>query len=611
MMAFIARITAARQLHTFDPFDETQPTRFDFSSFAATPAGSAIANGLAATANASETALLALARAGGSIAAIVSGGHANPRAGCNPSDRLAPDAPLALDLAAADDNGASNSDNVTSLTGALTISGLAEARSTVELFAGGVSLGTTLVAANGTFSLDVSLPQGENTITAVATDCAGNVGAASEGLTINVVAAGTLVNSSIDADGGVVTLYFNAAIEGTPDASAFAVMQGAAVAVSEVTVVGNRIYLQLATPLAEAGAVTVAFDGSGVFTTEGAPTSAFAATEITNRLDLDESGLITFTNSETETLAGGAEIATFDPLSGRIFVTGSDGVQVLKLNPDLSMSLIGTIAVGTNQITSVAVANGIVAVAVVADTKTDNGSVYFLDAAADIGPGMILGSVEVGALPDMVTFTPDGTKVLVANEAEPSDVGTVPYVNPEGSVSVIDISGGIGAATVQTAGFAAFNDQVDALKDMGVRLLAGEPGFEDWTVAQDVEPEYIAVSPDGTTAMITLQEANAVAILDIATATILSIAPLGLKSFDGLLADFSDRDSGIQLDTDNPVFGMFMPDSIGSFAGADGQTYYVIANEGDDREDFIDPSDAERLKDLTLDPVAFPDAGTL
>ena len=133
--------------------------------------------------------------------------------------------------------------------------------------------------------------------------------------------------------------------------------------------------------------------------------------------------------------------------------------------------------------------------------------------------GAILKSVTVGALPDMLTFTSDGTKVLVANEGEPSAP-----VDPEGSVSVIDVSAGVAAATVTTASLTAFNDKRQELVNRGVRIFPSAA-----SVAQDLEPEYIAIAPDGITARVTLQEANAVAVLDIASATITQILPLGLK----------------------------------------------------------------------------------
>jgi hypothetical protein len=154
-----------------------------------------------------------------------------------------------------------------------------------------------------------------------------------------------------------------------------------------------------------------------------------------------------------------------------------------------------------------------------------------------------------------------------------------------------------------------------------VRLFAGEAGFESVTVAQDLEPEYIAISPDGTTAFVTLQENNAIAVLDIASGQFTRIVPLGLKSFMGLPFDGSDRDgppsgsntysTAVNLQTDQPVFGQYMPDAIASFLGADGRTYYAIANEGDDRDDFIAPNETTSVSALNLDATLFPNAAAL
>jgi len=308
----------------------------------------------------------------------------------------------------------------------------------------------------------------------------------------------------------------------------------------------------------------------------------------------------------------GAEISAFDPATQRLFViSGGTELQILDLSEPTHPTLIETLDVaeyggGAN---SVAIKNGIIAIAVAADSYTDPGQVVFFSTN-----GTLLNAVEVGALPDMLTFTPDGTKVLVANEGEPSEDYTI---DPEGSVSIIDLSEGVENATVVTADFQAFNDRQADLQAQGVRIFGLNA-----TVAQDVEPEYIAISPDGTTARVTLQEANALAVVDIATATITEIQPLGYKDYSqdaGL--DASDEDGGINIQN-QPVFGMYQPDAIASFT-AGGVTYYVTANEGDARvrptDDDVVPDLEEgdifneevRLEELVLDPIAFPNAAEL
>jgi YVTN family beta-propeller protein len=289
---------------------------------------------------------------------------------------------------------------------------------------------------------------------------------------------------------------------------------------------------------------------------------------------------------------GAAEIVAYDPVTQRLFVVNGDtaSIDVIDVsdpsNPTFNFAISPA---GIGGINSVAVKNGIVAIAAEAPTVTDDGQVFFYSTA-----GVLLNAVTAGALPDMVTFTPDGTKVLVANEGEP-DGG----IDPEGSVSIIDISGGVVGATVQTADFTSFNGTEQALRDAGVRIFPGK------SVSEDLEPEYIAVSPDGTKAFVTLQEANSVAIVDIATASVEEIVPLGVKdhSLPGNGLDPSDRDDAIAIDT-YPIFGMYMPDAIASFE-IGGNTYYATANEGDDR------GEDERIGDLTLDPVAFPNAAAL
>jgi hypothetical protein len=208
----------------------------------------------------------------------------------------------------------------------------------------------------------------------------------------------------------------------------------------------------------------------------------------------------------------GAEIGAYDATTNRLFVTGPQ-LQILDITNPISPTLVVTVPIAA---TSVAVKHGVIAAAVPADPAQDSGQVFFLDA-----DGATLKTVTVGALPDMLTFTPDGKKVLVANEGEPDGA-----VDPEGSVSIIDISGGIANATVATASFTAYNDRRVELLNRGVRIFPGAA-----TVAQDFEPEYIAVSPDGKTAHVTLQEANALAVVDIATATVTRILPLGLKDW--------------------------------------------------------------------------------
>jgi YVTN family beta-propeller protein len=314
---------------------------------------------------------------------------------------------------------------------------------------------------------------------------------------------------------------------------------------------------------------------------------------------------------------GAAEITAFDAASKRLFVVnGANGtVDVLDLAAPSAPKLVGTISVtglgvGVN---SVAIHDGLVALAIEASPKTNPGTVAFYN-AADL---KLVNSVRVGALPDMLTFTPDGRTVLVANEGEPNSYGQADSVDPEGSVSVITVNRG-GTPSVATADFRAFNGQEAALRSQGIRIYG--PGA---SAAQDLEPEYIATSEDGRTAYVTLQENNAVAIVDVASAKVTAIKPLGTKNHNlaGMGMDASDEDGGTNTNSGTPavriapqlVKGMYLPDAIARFT-VDGVSYLITANEGDARADWPGFNEETRVRahcGAGLDPAVFGDAASL
>lgn len=272
-----------------------------------------------------------------------------------------------------------------------------------------------------------------------------------------------------------------------------------------------------------------------------------------------------------------AEITAYDGLTQRAFVVNAKAglVDVLDMADPANPSLFGTLSaddISANlTVNSVAVKNGLVALAVEAQLKTDPGyvAVYRADTLA------LLDYATVGAQPDMLTFTPDGRYILLANEGEPSADYSV---DPEGSVSVVDVLDPENVV-VASAGFSAYNADLDALRQAGVRLYG--PGA---SVAQDVEPEYIAVSADSGTAWVVLQENNALAKLDIATATVSAILPLGYKDHGiaGNGLDANDEDGTSVIATHAGLRGLYLPDSIAAYQ-ANGATFLVTANEGDAR----------------------------
>lgn len=311
---------------------------------------------------------------------------------------------------------------------------------------------------------------------------------------------------------------------------------------------------------------------------------------------------------------GAAEIVAHDPRTQRLFiVNGSEvgvstgRIDVVSIIDPSQPTLLFSIDMTPygRAANSVAVSSGgVIAAAVEAAVKTDPGSVVFFDA-----DGSFLSSVTVGALPDMLTFTPNGRRVLVANEGEPSDDYTM---DPEGTVSIIDLPRGgprmLTQANVRTAAFTGFN--APAALDASIRIFGPNA-----SVAQNLEPEYITIDEQGHTAWVTLQENNALGILDIRRGEFTELKGLGFKNHNlpENALDPSDRDGPNNTGRINinpyPVFGIYQPDAIASYR-VRGRTYLITANEGDAR-DYAAFSEERRVSTLTLDPIIFPDAATL
>lgn len=296
-----------------------------------------------------------------------------------------------------------------------------------------------------------------------------------------------------------------------------------------------------------------------------------------------------------------AEIVAYDQFTKRVFVVNghTDGIDILDVSDVKKPKKVGAIDLKLfgKSANSVAVKNGLVAVAVEAEDKQADGKIVFFDTR-----GGFIAEAPAGALPDMVKFSPDGNWALTANEGEPNDAYDR---DPEGSITLVDLRQGPTMMVIHQLSFAKFNPMKDELKAKGVRI--SHPAA---TLAQDLEPEYIAVSPDSSTAFVSLQENNAVAVVDIAKAEITDILPLGLKDWQGRswMLDASDKD-GMVAFSPWPVHGCLMPDSIDAFTDR-GVTYFITANEGDGRE-YGDYADEVRVKKAKLDPVAFPTADLL
>lgn len=292
-----------------------------------------------------------------------------------------------------------------------------------------------------------------------------------------------------------------------------------------------------------------------------------------------------------------AEIVTFDETTNQTFVVNANSRKIdvltssditnptLNVSLDLAQSLVDNEIVTTvtevGAANSVATFNGLMAVAVEANPKTDAGWVLFYK-TSDLS---FINAIEVGALPDMLTFTPDGSQVIIACEGEPTDKTYA--IDPEGMISVVDISwdGAVLTTALTNLDFTDFNIGGSRNAELPENILLN--GYRA-TVSQDLEPEYITVSTDGTKAFVALQENNAFVEVDLITKTITSIKAFGFKdhSIPGNGFDGNNKDNQVAIKTE-PAFGMYMPDSIASMT-YHGKPYLLTANEGDDRDDWLE-----------------------
>ncbi|MCE7073060.1 MULTISPECIES: choice-of-anchor I family protein [Dyadobacter] len=295
-----------------------------------------------------------------------------------------------------------------------------------------------------------------------------------------------------------------------------------------------------------------------------------------------------------------SEISAYDPASRRLFTVNNESaakVDVMDLSAFPVVSRLQSIDISSlgGVANSVAVSDGKLAIALEATNKQANGSVIVMNTATLA----TIKQVTVGALPDMVTFSPDGKYIVTANEGEPNADYTV---DPEGSVSIINVNENY---SVKTLSFGSFASSYNQLAADGFRVFGPGASF-----AQDIEPEYVAISGDSKKAFVTLQENNGIAELDLTSGTILKLHPLGTKDISKLVnaMDASDKDSKVALAT-WPVRSFYLPDAIAPFS-VNGSDYLITANEGDARE-YTAFDEQKRVSALKLDATAFPDAVNL
>lgn len=301
-----------------------------------------------------------------------------------------------------------------------------------------------------------------------------------------------------------------------------------------------------------------------------------------------------------------AEIVQYHAPSKQLFIVNGHlkAVDIVNIQDPASPVLVSSIKLkGAPTSVTVHPTKNEIAIAVPADKAEERGHVIICDTM-----GKELQDIEVGFLPDMLTYDKAGDKILVANEGEANEDYSM---DPAGSVSLL-VRDGEKFTHKEITFDSLTKDQLE-----GVRL-AGKAGVTK-TPAQDLEPEYISISPDNSQAFVSLQENNAVAVIDLKNGKLVSVLSLGFKdhSKTGNGLDASNKDKKINI-TNWPLKGLYMPDAISSYT-VSGKTYFVTANEGDSREREVEINgekqvvytDEARVKDIELDPSAFPNAAEL
>ena len=365
----------------------------------------------------------------------------------------------------------------------------------------------------------------------------------------------------------------------------------------------------------------------GRYSTRGttAKNAARLYAEIISHHKLSKSAFITIDDSSTSKVTSFARISLSALPTTGMKIKSDDNNETVStenltlgtpVNVATDVNVNGFIAGGVQ---SLDITGNLLAIAVANTTKGSNGVIAFYTLDAN-GAATFVRTVEVGALPDGVAFSPNGKYLVVANEGEPLKTtanGVTTVDDAEGSISIIAITDGMPATSATTLGFTDFNTGGSRASELpsGVRKVR-----QSATFSQDVEPEYVTISDDSKTAFVSLQEANAVAVVDLATSRISKIHALGVKDFGQPKNKIWTNDSYSICESDTVcppptlknytnLFGYYMPDGVASFTIA-GKTYFLTGNEGDDKDDYIETAAKEsaRVADIasSLDTTVFP-----
>ncbi|MDC0933629.1 choice-of-anchor I family protein [Arcobacteraceae bacterium] len=324
-----------------------------------------------------------------------------------------------------------------------------------------------------------------------------------------------------------------------------------------------------------------------------------------NKMQKDVMGKLTKVGAYNTNKEGGSEISAFNVSSQKLYTTNgaSNKIDILNLSDVNNPTLISSMDLSAygSSIQSVTTSGNKVAVAVGSHKVKIKGKVVIFDLY-----GNFISQTTVGYLPDMVKFTKDGAKVIVANEGEP-DASSGKFIDVRGSIGVVTVDQSTKDANNRGYKEVLFSNSDLTNANNGTKVRLG--GTPSNSAKLDLEPEYITISGDN--AYVTLQENNAIAKVDISGAMpkLTLVKSLGRKDYSVENTIDIEEEGEILMKNYPKLYSLYQPDSIDSYT-VDGKTYLVTANEGDGREYCSDMDkecdtpvfiDEKKIKKLKLD----------
>ena len=348
----------------------------------------------------------------------------------------------------------------------LTLAGTAEANSTVKIYDGATLLNSVMASGTGAWSYTTAaLANGAHSLTATATDAAGNTGVASTALAVTIDTTGPVAPTitTFSTDSGVtgdhITSDNTLTLTGTAEANATVKIYDGATLLNSVTADGTGAWSYTTAALANGGhsltaTATDVAGNTGVASTALAVTVDTAAPVVTQTVAVPSNG-IQFPNDKVTVTLTMSEAVT---VTGTPTLTLNNGGTATYSGGSGSNTLTFSYTVGPNDITVPAM--------VITNVVLLNGA-KINDAAGN--------TADLSAA--LVTF-PD----LQIDPPVPSSPVTTKIFNPDGTLHEVTVTGITGQRYTSTDTLYANGKPVSEVWTQGATVLQSETWNPDGTV---------------------------------------------------------------------------------------------------------------------------------